>query len=190
MESKRERRREHSPMVGGLILVAIGVLALIGQWAPGWLGSSLPALILGGMGLIFIIAGIATRESGFFIPGGILGGLGAGLALIAGPFNASAFTGNQGGLFLIAFAAGWFLIPILSTIFGRERHLWAVIPGTIIGLVGLAVYSGGVFNDVLVWIGKLWPLALIAGGLYALYKARSHGEPEELEEKPPVEKHA
>jgi hypothetical protein len=181
-------KKHRGSMVGGLILVAIGILALLANWMPETFGTTLPILVLGGMGLIFIIAGIATRESGFFIPGGILSGLGFGMSLIIGPF-AGTISGNAGGLFLLGFAAGWVLIPILSSIFTDEHHLWALIPGAIIGFVGLAVMYGGAWQTGLEWVGRLWPLALIAGGVYALFRARRERE-EDVPEEKPIEKHA
>jgi hypothetical protein len=184
---KTVETKERNPMIGGLILVAIGVLALLASWMPETFGSSLPMLILGGLGLIFIIAGIATRESGFFIPGGILSGLGLSMAFGAGPLSAYAGS-NSGATFLLAFAAGWLLIPILSVIFTHERHLWALIPAAIIGLTGLAVANGGRWLEAFEWLGRLWPLALIAGGIYALYRARHPAE--EVSDEKPVEKHA
>jgi hypothetical protein len=180
------KRTINGGLIGGLILVLGGILALIGQFAPDAWGGFFGMFLLLGLGLIFMVAGILTRESGWFIPGGILTGLGAGVALLTSPW-ASRLPGDEGGWFLLVFAAGWVLIPIMTAIFAEETHWWALIPGGIIGLVGAAVLFGGVFMNALEWAGKLWPLALIVAGGLLLWKAR---RPPAVESEKPVEKHA
>jgi hypothetical protein len=155
-------------MVGGLILIAVGVLALIGQFVD--IGEMMGWLVLGGLSLIFIVAGIATRQSGFFIPGGILAGLALGVMLMVSPLRLAGIQ-DEGGVFLLAFAAGWVLIPVLSIIFSRgERHLWALIVAVILALVGAGVTFGGAALATLELLGKIWPIFLIAGGILILLK--------------------
>jgi predicted membrane protein len=60
----------------------------------------------------------------------------------------------------------------MSIIFTHDKHWWALIPGSIIGLVGLSVLFGGVFMNILEWFGYLWPIALIAAGLFILWRIR------------------
>jgi hypothetical protein len=170
----------------GLILMAVGGVALLFQFMPDVFGDNLGRFLLLGLGLIFVVVGIATREGGWFIPGGILTGLGTGVLLVESPL-AARLGGDEGGWFLLAFAGGWFLIPLLTAIFAEETHWWALIPGGIIALVGLAVLYGGLFESVLEWAGKLWPLALIIGGIALLWKAR---RPAADESEKQVEKHA
>lgn len=177
-------KKMNGAVIGGAVLILAGILALIGQFIPDAFGALFGTFLLLGLGLIFLFAGILTRESGWFIPGGILTGLGAGVGFITSSL-ADQFTVDEGGLFLMLFAAGWFLIPVMSIIFTHEKHLWALIPGGIIGVVGLAVAFGGVFMNVLEWIGYLWPIALIAAGVYILWRIR-HPKEDEVE---PVEKH-
>jgi len=116
-----------------------------------------------------------------------LTGLGAGTALIVSPLM-NRLGGNEGGWFLLVFAAGWALIPILTAIFARETHWWAFIPAAVIGLVGLAVLYGGVFMNALEWVGKLWPVALIVAGALLLWRVARRSPA--VEEEKPVEKHA
>jgi hypothetical protein len=186
MESKAKSGKVNSGLIVGLVLILGGLLALAGQFVTISLGEYFGTLLLLGLGLIFMVAGILTREEGWFIPGGILTGLGAGVALMASPW-AARLPGEAGGWFLLVFAAGWALIPIMTAIFGDETHWWALIPGGIIGLVGAAVLFGGVFIDALEWAGKLWPLALIVIGGSLLWKAR---RPHAKNVDEPVEKHA
>lgn len=169
MDKQAEEKAEgRGNMVGGLILIAVGVLALIGQFVD--IGEMMGWIVLGGLSLIFVVAGIATRQSAFFIPGGILAGLALGVWLMITP-DWSLSEDNQGGLFLLAFAAGWVLIPVLSIIFSRgERHLWALIVAAILALVGAGISFGGAALDALEMLGKIWPIFLIAGGVLILLK--------------------
>jgi hypothetical protein len=178
-------KKTNSAAIGGAILILAGILALIGQIIPDSFGELFGTFLLLGLGIVFLLAGILTRESGWFIPGGILTGLGAGVGLITSSLF-SRLSGDEGGWFLLVFAAGWFLIPVMSILFTQEKHWWALIPGGIIGFVGLAVLFGGVFMNALEWFGYLWPIALIAAGLYILWRIR-HPKDEESE---PVEKTA
>jgi hypothetical protein len=165
---EKVERRDRGGVVGGLILVAVGVLALVMQFVE--IGEMMGWIVLGGLSLIFIIAGIATRQSAFFIPGGILAGLAVGIMLMLTP-DLDWTSPDKGGLFLLAFAGGWVLIPVLSIIFSRgERHLWALIVAVILALVGAGVSFGGAALDVLQALGKIWPIFLIAGGLLILFK--------------------
>ncbi len=173
-------------LLTGFLLVAVGIVALLVQFMPNTLGDNLGRFLLLGLGVIFLALGIATREDGWFIPGGILSGLGAGVLLVSSPL-AARLGGDEGGWFLLAFAGGWFLIPLLTAVFADETHWWALIPGGIIGLVGLTVLYGGLFANVLEWAGRLWPLGLIIGGVLLLWQSR---RPATAETEKPVEKHA
>lgn len=172
-------------IIGGMILILVGAIALIGQVVEvdGGLWGTFVVL---GLGLVFMVAGIVTREFGYFVPAGILTGIGAGIALLVGPWQ-NAFAMDDGGLFMLAFAGGWFLITILGLIFCRQFHWWPMIPGAIIGLVGLAIAYGGALWNVVEWLGYLWPVALIVGGLLILYRVMT-GRGQKSEETP-IEKH-
>ncbi len=182
-------RKANGGLIGGLILLFVGIVALIGQFVPDTWGEFFGTFLLLGLGLFFLAVGIITREGGWFIPGGILTGLGAGTALITSSFS-ERLSGDEGGWFLLVFAAGWLLIPIMTAIFARETHWWALIPAAIIGLVGLAVLYGGVFMDTLEWVGKLWPIVLIIAGGLLLWKVRRGPRDVSSEAEKPVEKTA
>lgn len=165
------KRHVDGRLITGLLLLGAGILALIGQFTSGGWSAFVGTFLLLGLGLTFLALGIYTREDGWFIPGGILTGLGSGVALLASPLI-NRLPGEEGGWFLILFALGWFLIPVMTAIFSDGTHWWAFIPGGVIGLVGAAITFGGMFMDTLTWAGKLWPLVLIALGLLSLWKAR------------------
>jgi hypothetical protein len=153
-------------VVLGVMLIAIGLLVFLSQILD------LPHiewLVLPGLAVIFLICGLITREIGLLIPGGILAGIALGVYLITGPY-AGQIEENQGGIFLLAFAAGWALISLLSVISKQGFQWWPLIPGGIIGLVGLAVMRGGAALRMLEIIGYAWPLALVAVGAYLLLR--------------------
>ncbi|MBE2235220.1 MAG: hypothetical protein IAE85_17115 [Anaerolinea sp.] len=151
-----------------VMLIAIGLLAFLSQIIDlpniGW-------LILPGLALIFLLWGLLTREIGLLIPGGILAGIALGVYLIIGPY-AGQIEENQGGIFLLAFSAGWALITLLSLVSKQGFQWWPLIPGAIIGLVGVAVMRGGAAMQLLQLLGYAWPLALVAIGLYLLLRRR------------------
>ncbi len=158
---------KRSDVIGGILLVTFGLLALIGQFVN--FGELLGLLIVPGIGLIFLVAGIVARQPGFLIPGGILSGIGAGVLLIEGPF-AHVNGDAEGGIFLLAFAAGWALITVTTAVFTKQTHWWPLIPGGILALIGGGILTGGLMQNVLEIVGKIWPIFLILGGAYVLYQ--------------------
>lgn len=153
----------------GVMLIAIGLLAFLSQVID------LPHiewLILPGLAVIFLLWGLITREIGLLIPGGILAGIALGVYLITGPY-AGQVEETQGGIFLLAFSAGWALISLLSLLSKQGFQWWPLIPGGIIGLVGLAIMRGGTAMRLLEIMGYAWPLVLVAAGAYFLLKRRS-----------------
>ena len=160
----------HSPgfnrTAAGIALIAIGLLIGFTQIfhvaLPGW-------LLLGGLALIFLVWGLLTRTFGLIIPGGILAGIGLGAFLVELPFLSLSET-TQGGLFLVAFAAGWALITLLSPLTCDRFAWWPLIPGGILAAVGVILLIGGFGLKLLTLIGFAWPLLLLGAGVYLLLK--------------------
>lgn len=160
-------RKARGALFGGALMIGIGLYLLVAQLIQSeWLG----LLIVPGLGLAFVLGGLLGRSTGLLVPGGILSGLGAGAYLVAAPF-AAASEMAQGGLFLLAFAGGWALIVILSWFIG-QRVLWPLIPGGSLAVIGALLLAGSAGVLALEWIGRLWPLALIAGGVIVLLRRR------------------
>jgi hypothetical protein len=157
----------HRPWVGGLILIAIGVLALAGQFIQAvWYGE----FLMGALALVFILSGLITRKNGFLIPGGILAGLSLGIA--AQHLLSDTTSLYRSGIFLVSFAAGWVLISLLSLI-NRQWMPWPLIPGTIMAVLGGAILTNLTTLPILKLLGTYgWPLILIAVGAYILLRRK------------------
>lgn len=159
-----------SGLFWGILMVVVGALILGSQlFDLGGFWNTFSLYLLPVLGLIFIGWGIVSREAGYFIPGGILAGLGVGVLLTGGPF-AGVAGDNDGGAFMLSFALGFVSITVFTALFTKEIQWWPLIPGAIMGLVGLTVIYGGIFEQALVLLGQLWPIALILGGIYLIYK--------------------
>ncbi len=157
-----------SAMVGGALLVAIGLLVLLAQNVQ---AETVGFLFLPALGGLFLIAGILGRQVGFIIPGGILTGIGVGAMLVQGS-SVSLSEPAQGGMFLLAFAGGWFLITVLTAAFTSHTQWWALIPGAIVALIGGALMLGGAALNVLEFSGRWWPLILVALGLVIILRRK------------------
>ena len=164
--TQSSNRRE--AMVGGTLLIAIGVLVLLAQNIK---TEALGLLFVPALGGLFLIAGIIGRQVGFIIPGGVLTGIGLGLIFTQNPQAAGTETA-QGGVFFIGFALGWFLITVLSKLFTSETQWWALIPGVIMALLGGALMLGGAALNVLEFVGRWWPLLLVALGLVIIVRRK------------------
>ena len=90
---------------------------------------------------------------------------------LVGPLS-TATASIQPGLFLISFAAGWGLISLLSLVTSDRWAWWPLIPGAIIGLTGVALMGGDLGLTVLNLTSTIWPLILVAIGLYLVLVRR------------------
>ena len=156
--------------VGGLVFIAIGALLFLARFVDiGWF--ILPTLAAG-----FLIAGIVTRQAGWFIPAGILGGISGGIFLIESTNLVPNGADAEGGLFMLAFAAGWFSIVLLSKLFTNEPQWWALIPAGIMTLIGTAVLGVGLAGTALEILNYAWPLGLVLLGIWIIVSKRREGE--------------
>lgn len=151
-----------------VFLIALGAILLVAQWlALPELSLLIPLII----GLGFIVLGMVRREVGFLIPGGILTGVGAGVYLMTGPLLSGTAETTTIGVMLLAFAAGWVLISLLSLLIGKAIW-WPLIPAVVIAGFGALFFAGDVGMRLLQSLGQLWPLVLIAIGLWILWRLR------------------
>jgi hypothetical protein len=153
--------------MGGAVLVTLG-LAL---FAEQFLRLDLVWLVLPGLALVFLAAGVAARSAGLLVSGSILGGLSLGIFGILYPFRALAEPA-QGGLFLLALAAGFAFITPLTALVTRRAHWSALVVATVLGLVGGALLTGEIGLRALEMAAKAWPLMLVAIGASLIVRRR------------------
>lgn len=152
---------------GAFILIAVGLLALVGNITQSEL---LGMLIVPVLGLTFLVWGIYTRRFDFIIPGCILSGIGFGTVLSVKilQLNETAV----GGVVVLGLALGFLGITFISTFINSRRHLWALIPGTILGVVGILLLIGGEAMKLLTLLGVFWPVILVVIGVYILFQPK------------------
>jgi hypothetical protein len=145
--------------VAAAILIAIGVMALVGNLAGSSLvGEAIPL----GIGLIFIVVYATRRQYGFLVPGGILTGLGAGI--LAGSLLGVLDTGVP---VVLGLGLGFLLIYLVDVIgAGNRDRFWPLIPGGILLLVGggMATQTEGVLRQLGLWS----PVILVVIGVWIL----------------------
>jgi hypothetical protein len=161
---------------GGILLVLAGIFALLQQFVTIELSGGLFFAVLG---LFFILWGATQHKVGLLIPGGILTGLSIGVFLVE---DASTIPEHfEGSVFLLSLAAGFALVTLLSRIFTSEKSWWALIVSGVLALVGggililempdtntLKPLVEAVFN----FSNYLWPLVLVAIGVWIIVKKR------------------
>lgn len=144
-----------------VVLLGLGVFAL----AQRYLGSSWNQLVLLGIGVAMIVASLASRMWGLLVAGCVIVGIGSGM-IVRKTFEFSR--DESAGAFLICFGAGWFLLTILSAIGFKRRALWAMIPGGMLVVFGLAQFLRLDYEFYLKIFRDFWPVAAIAAGIYIL----------------------
>ena len=155
-------------VIAGIALIAIGAVVFFAQISD---QPELAWVVVPVLGLIFLIWGLAARTIGLIIPGGILSGIGLGLYFML-QSGADRPEESSAGIFLLCFAGGWALISLLSLVTREGFQWWPLIPGGIIGVIGLALLGGGFGQELLKVAGYAWPLILVGIGIYLLLRGR------------------
>lgn len=124
------------------------------------------AIFMGSLAVAFLAVYLRTmtREWWAIIPAGVLGTITA--VIILEPFLGDGFTG---GLFMLGLGATFALVYLLPAREGRNR--WAIYPASILGGIGVLVLITAT------WLIRiLGPLAIIALGLYLIFRRRDRWE--------------
>jgi hypothetical protein len=158
--SDREPHRR-SGVVGGLILIAIGAIALGSMWFPGG-----GAWLFLGLGVAFAIARVLTGRYGYAVPAGILLGFGSfvwftEVGMLNGP--------TAGGMFFVFLGLGFLASYAIAA---RPQAVWPILPGVV--LVGFGAFIQGTmfgapFSQYW-WLAQYWPLTLVAVGAWLLLR--------------------
>jgi hypothetical protein len=144
-------------LVGGGLLALFGILVLVDKFVD------LGRVMLVYPGVAMFVLGFFKRSSGWMIPAGILNGISLGVILQES--IKTAYWTDGGGLFLLGFAVGWFSIPLFSTLFGKDKNLWAIIPGSILTLIGAGFLLGETSVSLLDSLSYVVPVIMIVVGL-------------------------
>jgi hypothetical protein len=146
-------------LIPGFALLGLASVMVLNQLAPR-LGEVLGgALFLGGIGLAFWMIYFTNRENWWaLIPGGVMATL--ALVTVLSSFLAGAETG---GVFMLGLGLTFGLLSLVRTPEGRMS--WALIPAAVFVVIGLAITAATASL-----LQYLWPAALIALGLYMIFR--------------------
>lgn len=105
------------------------------------------------------------------ILGSLLTGLVGALALTLLVFPGAPEHTITGSL-LLAFAAGWVMLAVLSTRLTSQPQRWALVPAAVLAATGLALMTFGPDDGVLTTAGWVWPPALFTLALWMIVQLR------------------
>ncbi len=157
-------------VIPGLVLLALGVVAFMGDRLGDWAGT----VFLGGIGLAFLLVFIARREFWWaLIPAGTL----LTLAVVAGADQAGPDSDLPGALFFFGLALTF--LAVFTTRNARGLRRWALFPAVILGALGVLVLgvSMGWVDENATWWLYLGPALLILGGAILVVRAMTKKEP-------------
>jgi hypothetical protein len=150
--------------LGALALIGLGAFFLLQQ-----VFSFGPQLIVLAMGIGFYVAYLNQRgRSDLIVPAGVFTGLGLGIALVSDNVTPGSL---HGPLMLGSLAFGFAAIFFL----GEARHRWSMWPaGVFAVLAGIVLTTSDPWrlDPTFAQFRMLWPLVLIAGGLWVLQRER------------------
>ena len=100
---------------------------------------------------------------------GLVGALFFGLVVFAGA-EEHAITGSA----LLAFAAGWTALAVLSSVMTTQPQRWAFVPAAYMGVVGAALLLFAPGDDGLRLMGWIWPAPVLALAVWIAVGSRRH----------------
>ena len=100
---------------------------------------------------------------------GLIGALFLSLVVFAGRPE-HVITGSA----LLAFAAGWTVLAVLSTRMTTQPQRWAVVPAAYMGVVGAALLLFAPGDDGLRLLGWIWPAPVLALAVWIAVGSRRH----------------
>jgi len=115
---------------------------------------------------------MATRQIGVIVTGSLLGGLVAALTLVVGPI-AGAKEHVITGTVLLAFAASWALLAILSMLRTEQPQRWAFALAGFVAFAGIALLFFAPSGVIIHALGWFWPplfLALVVGTVVRVHR--------------------
>lgn len=147
-------------VIPGMTLIGLAGLMAIGIFLPESAGAWGAALFLAFIGLSFWVIYFTRKDAWWaIIPGGSL----FSVALVAG-LAETAGGMVSGGILFLGLALTFLLVYLLPNPEGRPG--WALIPAGVLGVMGIIfmIFGGE-------WANFVWPVALIVGGGFLLWRA-------------------
>jgi hypothetical protein len=146
-------------LIPGFVLLSIGTLIGLNEFAPSFDEAWGGALVLGGISLSFWMIYLTDRARWWaVIPGGVL------LSVAALVILSQQFPGQDlGWVIFLGMALTFGLVYLLPA--GEGRNRWAIYPAAVLLVMALLLMAmmGQAINI-------LWPIALILAGLYITYR--------------------
>lgn len=168
LEEHHDRRND---LFVAILLIAAGLLTLLLNFVE--ISENVALLIMPLLGVVFLAYGLFTHKFGFTVPGWILAGLGAGIYIgVEVPGIPDEATG---GVIVLGLAIAFFGILLMNVMFDRRPMWWPVIPGGILGVVGVLLLIGTNESlNLLEILGRYWPVILIVIGVWMLVARREN----------------
>jgi hypothetical protein len=145
-------------VIPGMVLLSLGILILLGGFAPAVADVIGGAIFLGGISLAFWLVFFLTPQNWWaVIPAGVLLTLAAVTVI---PENGSIETG---GIFFLGLALTFLALALIPV--EGKRMSWPLIPGGILFVMGIMLLLTQ--TDL---INFIWPVALILIGLFLVLR--------------------
>src|SRR3989475_5505960 len=104
---------------------------------------------------------IRKGHVGLIVAGSLLSGLVAAIVMVVGPLGGSQEHIITGAV-LLAFAFGWGLLALLSTLWTDQPQRWAAMPAAFMALFGAGLIVFAPDARALNVVSWLWPLPVLA----------------------------
>ena len=108
---------------------------------------------------------------GWIVAGSLLSGMVAAIVLVVGPLGGSQEHVITGAV-LLAFAFGWALLALLSTLWTDQPQRWAAVPAAFMGLFGAGLIVFAPDARALNVVSWVWPLPVLALVVWMIAAAR------------------
>src|SRR5918911_5646768 len=112
-------------------------------------------------------AGPIARIVAASVATGLVGSLVLTLGVFAGAAE-HVITGSA----LLAFAAGWTVLAVLSIRMTNQPQRWAIVPAAAMGVVGAALLGFAPGDKVLRFMGWVWPIPVLALAVWITLASR------------------
>ena len=114
------------------------------------------------------VAAPTRGHIGRIVAGSLVGGLVAAIALVVGPL-AGAEEHVITGSVLLAFAAAWAGLAVLSARWTDQPQRWAIVPAVFMALAGVSIVAFAPTGNELGWV---WPPVVAALAVWMTVRAR------------------